>query len=439
MKRHEVKRILSGPAMLLIPLMLALTGCGGERGNEPATKERENRPVDTTPVTLQLFLQQSVSDQDVNQIWVEPLKKIYPHITLEIIRPGKDVTIDSLIAAGKIPDMIYAFNGILPGYYLTDLLMDMSPLIKQHQIDLSRFDPAVMQSIAAVSKEGSIVALPFTNQFAALYYNKTLFNRFGVPYPKDGMTWDDAAELAKKLSRSEGGVKFAGMDVETVSRVARPLAALKIDGATDKASVNTEAWRKAFDLVRTVYTIPNNERPSNTNSLNRFMKEQSVAMLGTVNILAQGLEDAMKQGLDWDMAQYPSYKEYPNVSTIVDSHVFSITKTSKHKDQAMLALKVFTSDEVQLKSTKTTGRLTILNNNDVKQQLGKDMPFLQGKHLDAAFKSKIIASPAFSRFEFGANSNALTDAMYEYIDGKDINTTLRDLEQKINTNIANSK
>jgi multiple sugar transport system substrate-binding protein len=58
------------------------------------------------------------------------------------------------------------------------------------------------------------------------------------------------------------------------------------------------------------------------------MKEQSVAMLGTVNILAQGLEDAMKQGLDWDMAQYPSYKEYPNVSTIVDSHVFSIDSES---------------------------------------------------------------------------------------------------------------
>jgi multiple sugar transport system substrate-binding protein len=92
-----------------------------------------------------------------------------------------------------------------------------------------------------------------------------------------------------------------------------------------------------------------------------------------------------------------------------------------------------------LKSTKTTGRLTIINNNEIKQQLGKEMPFLQGKHLEAAFKSKIIASPAFSRFEFGANSNALTDAMYEYIGGKDINTTLRDLEQKINTNIANSK
>jgi multiple sugar transport system substrate-binding protein len=249
MKHHVKKRMLTGPGMLLISLMLALTGCS----SEPAeTKSTENRKptVDTTPVTLQLFLQQSVSDQDVNQIWIEPLKKVYPHITLEIIRPGKEVTMDSLIAAGKVPDIIYAFNGILPGYYLTDLLMDMSPLIKQHQLDLSRFDPAVMQSITAVSKEGSIVALPFTNQFAALYYNKTLFNRFGVPYPKDGMTWDDAIELAKKLSRSEGGVKFAGMDVETVSRVARPLAALKVDGATDKASVNTDAWRKAFGSER---------------------------------------------------------------------------------------------------------------------------------------------------------------------------------------------
>ncbi|WP_158301885.1 ABC transporter substrate-binding protein [Paenibacillus mesophilus] len=434
------KRNLRGMALFIIAIMIALSGCGKQTNvsDEPGSNGKEPA-IDTTPVTLRVFLQQSLTDAEVKEIWAEPLKNKYPHISLEIQRPGKGVTIDSLIASGETPDIIYAFNGILPQYYLQDLLMDMTPLIKLHQIDQSRFDPAVMDSIKAVSKEGTLIALPFTYQFTALYYNKTLFDRFGIAYPKDGLFWDEAIELSKKLSRSENGVKYAGLDAETVSRVARPLAALKVDGKTDKASVNTDAWRKAFDLVRSVYTIPNNERPKGTNSYNRFMKEKSTAMLATVNILALGLEDAMKEGLEWDLAQYPSYREFPNVSTIVDSHIFSVTKTSKHKDQAMLALKVFTSDEVQLKSTRKTGRLTVLANEEIKKQLGKEMPFLQGKHLEGAYKGKIIASPVFSRFEFGANSTALEDAMYQYLDGKDINTTLRELEEKINNNIAGQK
>ncbi|MDF2715903.1 MAG: family 1 extracellular solute-binding protein [Paenibacillus sp.] len=316
--------------------------------------------------------------------------------------------------------------------------MDISPLVKLHNVDLTRFDPAVMQSISAISKEGTLIALPFTHQFTALYYNKTLFDRFGVAYPKDGLFWEDAIELTKKLSRTENNVKYAGLDVETVSRISRPLAALRIDGKTDKSAMNTDGWRKAFELARSVYTILNNERPSNTNSLNRFLSDQTVAMLATVNILAQGIEDAMKKGLDWDLAQYPSYKESPNIATIVDSHVFTVTKTSKYKDQAMLALKVLTSDEVQLLSTKKTGRLTVLNNPEIKGQLGKDMAFLQGKHLEGALKGKIIASPPFSRYEFSTGSTT-TDAMYEYIGGKDINTVLREADEKINTIISRMK
>jgi len=429
---------MRGLALVLFIFLIALSGCGGNKAAEKPPEQTNKPAVDTTPVKLRVFLQQTISDEEVKMLWSDPLSKKYPHITLEIQRPGQGVTMDSLIASGQTPDIIFAFNGILPQYYLQDLLMDMTPLIKTHQIDLNRFDPAVIDSIKAVSEEG-LVALPFSQQFTALYYNKGLFNRFGVPYPKDGMYWDEVIELAKRLSREEGGVKYAGLDAESASRVARPLGALKVDGKTDKASVNTDSWRKAFELVKTIYTIPNNERPRGTNSYNRFMKDKTVAMLATVNILPLGLEQAMKEGLDWDLVQYPSYREAPNVSTIVDSHVFSITKTSKYKDQAMRALEVFTSDEVQTMSTRKTGRMTVLNNMDVKKQIGKEMAFLEGKSLESIFKSKIIPSPRFSRFEFGANSTALDDAMYDYLGGKDINTTLRELEEKINANIAKSK
>jgi stress response protein SCP2 len=43
----------------------------------------------------------------------------------------------------------------------------------------------------------------------------------------------------------------------------------------------------------------------------------------------------MKNGLNWDVVQYPSYKEKPNTYGYVDAHLMMLTKQSKYKDQAM--------------------------------------------------------------------------------------------------------
>ena len=34
----------------------------------------------------------------------------------------------------------------------------------------------------------------------AIYYNKDLFDKAGVPYPKDGWTWEDFQDTAVKLT-----------------------------------------------------------------------------------------------------------------------------------------------------------------------------------------------------------------------------------------------
>ncbi|MBD2866086.1 ABC transporter substrate-binding protein [Paenibacillus oceani] len=428
----KMKHPYATPVLWTVLFAVALGGCG----KQDSETEGQKTEIDTTPVVLRVLVQQPMSDEDAKALWIEPLAKQYPHITLELIR-GKSV--ESLIAANETPDLIYTFNGNLPGYNLNDLLMDMTPLIEKHGIDLSRFEAPVMDSIRVTSKEGSITALPFTQQFNALYYNKSLFDRFGVDYPRDGMYWDETVELAKKLSRSDSGVQYHGLDIDDVVRVSRPFGVLTVDPVSEKASLDQDNWRKAFDLAREVYTIPNNFRPKNVGSRPLFLKEQTLAMMGTVNMLAIGLEEAMKNGLDWDLVQYPSYRELPNVATIVDAHIFAVTKTSKHKDQAIQALKVFTSDEVQMLSARKSGRLTVLRNAEVKQALGKDMPFLEGKNLEAAFKSKAIAAPAFSRFEGIGVGLTINSGMYDYIAGKDINTVIRETEEKINQQIASQK
>lgn len=73
----------------------------------------------------------------------------------------------------------------------------MKDLIKRHNIDLSRFEPSIISALEKMSG-GGLYGLPLYNDRMALYYNKDIFDKFGVPYPKDGMTWDEVIELSIK-------------------------------------------------------------------------------------------------------------------------------------------------------------------------------------------------------------------------------------------------
>ena len=54
--------------------------------------------------------------------------------------------------------------------------------------------------------DGVQYAIPFRSDFWVLFYNKDLFEAAGVDLPTNDMTWDQYAELAKKLTDKEKGI-----------------------------------------------------------------------------------------------------------------------------------------------------------------------------------------------------------------------------------------
>ncbi len=51
--------------------------------------------------------------------------------------------------------------------------------------------------------DGVQYGIPFRSDFWVLFYNKDLFDAAGIEYPTNDMTWDQYAELAKKLTDKE--------------------------------------------------------------------------------------------------------------------------------------------------------------------------------------------------------------------------------------------
>jgi len=405
--------------------VLGLTGCssGGGAGFGEAGKPAPEKDPD--PVTLKLFTHQPMTADDFRLLIAEPVKKKYPYITVELLEHNATM-LENAVASKEQIDLITIWNGNMNPNKGLGLFEDITPLAKSEQFDLARFDPDALRTLRTLGDNGELYGLPYNMQFNALYYNKDLFDKFGAAYPQDGMTWDDVVQLAKRLTRIDGGIQYSGLGMDSWTRPVYPLSLIPVDARTNAAAVNSEPYRKAFTLGKMIYSIPGNAPNFSTNE---FIKERKQAMLASVNLL-----DLLSktEGLNWDIAQFPSYKESPDVFGMYDLHVIAITSMSRHKQAAMKALEVLFSDDNQKISTRKTGRVPLLTNPDIRKEFGADNPALKDKKLNSIFKSKPASAPPFSKYQSKGSEITLKHYKEFLADNKDLNTMLRDAEEEIN-------
>jgi ABC-type glycerol-3-phosphate transport system substrate-binding protein len=432
MARNSWKAVTAGALATVLAI-----GCS----QEAAPYNGAMKVDEAKPVTLTLFAAQNLSEELWKQLLHDPLKKQYPHITLNIIKPEPGKNIKELVVSGIVPDLVTVWNGEAGVYHELDLLEDMTPLLKKHNISVDRFERSAIEAIQSSTNHGGLVGLPYFVQANALLYNKDIFDKFGVQYPRDGMTWEETIELGKKLTQVADGVQYYGLNHESVLRISFPKSLSIVNAKTNKAEVNNEQWKQVFELSQSIYSIPGNLHPDRKYLINgwlnedRFTKERNLAMYATYNILDK-LKVPTESGLNWDMVQYPSYKDAPNRSGMVDIHMISVTKASKHKEDAVKVVEILTSDETQLIASKSRPAVTPLTNPEMAKQFGQDMPYLKGKNIQAMFKSKPAPAPQLSLY-YNQARTILQQHHANVIEGKkDVNTALREAEQEINKKLA---
>jgi multiple sugar transport system substrate-binding protein len=118
------------------------------------------------------------------------------------------------LATGEAPDVFLLEDGDVPALLDRRAVLDLSPYVGRAGVDVARYDPTVL---AMFRRGDALHALPKGYTPLVLAYNKTLFDRAGIPYPTDDWTWDDFLRVARALTREARG-----------------------DGATDQ-------WGAAFD------------------------------------------------------------------------------------------------------------------------------------------------------------------------------------------------
>ncbi|MDF2720495.1 MAG: family 1 extracellular solute-binding protein [Paenibacillus sp.] len=407
----------------------------GSAGSGPKTDDATKAAAEavTAPAALTAAIDGIPFEDDLIAELTANLKSKYPHITLNVIKPGKGTTLNELIVAGSTPDIVFTYNGLVASYRQADLLYDITPLAKSHRIDLTRFDASYLNDAKIASDKDELFGLPFRINFHAMYYNKALFDKFGSPYPKDGMTWDQTFEVARKVARSDGGTQYRGLDTGSYFWMAQPLSISDIDPKTDKATVNTASWKRVFELIKSMYELPGNGKIP-TSSFDQFTKQQTLAMHLDLNIMTS----LNNSGVPWDAAQYPSYPEKPNTYGNGSVHMAIVTKTSKYKDQAMQVIQALTSDPFQLSMTRI-GMLSPLKDPSFKAAVGTGRDELKNKNIQGILKSRPVPYPIASTYRSQAERVTVAK-LNDFINGKiDVNTALKQAEEEINQMVAAQK
>jgi multiple sugar transport system substrate-binding protein len=128
-------------------------------------------------------------------------------------------TLATRIAAGDSPDIIGPI-GIRGLQSFGDQLLDIGPLIESSGVDLSEIDQSL---IDVYNVDGKQIGIPMAVYSSFIYYNKSLFDEAGLPYPPhevgaqyEGKTWDWAAvrDLAMKLTVDTNGNDATSADFD---------------------------------------------------------------------------------------------------------------------------------------------------------------------------------------------------------------------------------
>lgn len=428
-----------------ILLVLALTtACGGGE-QKPAASEQQQESGGKEPVELVLYSTAATSEEEVQKKFIDPVQEKFPNIKIKYIKKegGTATDIDQLIAARQPIDIYYESVNFFMTVKNYQLAYDMTDLIKKHNIDLNAFEPTMIDYAKAMSGNG-IYGLPVWSENVILFYNKDIFDKFGVPYPKNGMTWDEVHDLAKKLTRSDGGKQYVGFVASPAHTLrANQFSLTFLDPKTDKATINSSAdkWKQ---LYQTYYVTPSNDPgyksliQSLKNKLpykDQFQVDRNLAMFAYLSQLDWA--DSRAEGMNWDIVSLPTFKDMPGVGSSAYPFYWGVTAQSQHKDEAMEVIKLLTGKEYQTKQVRS-GTMTALKDDGIKKQFGQDSKYTN-KNLSAVFYNKYAPLPAKSMYE-GDAQKPYEDAVHEAALGDtDLNTLFRKIEEAANKAVDEAK
>lgn len=213
-KGMKLKRLTA--LLLTVVMVLGMTtGCGKKETGKSvdAVKEETEEGTEETkeePKKLTITVWDNDTSPQFSAV-VEGFKKLHPDVEIELVDTAAsdyDDKLTVMLAIGDSdPDVIFVKDAETQTTMKEKgQLLNLDEFIAKDNLDLSIYNGIAEQ----LKMDGSTFSLPYRSDWYLLYYNKDLFDKVGVDYPGNDMTWKEYEELAKKMTSGEGSQKVYG-------------------------------------------------------------------------------------------------------------------------------------------------------------------------------------------------------------------------------------
>lgn len=146
-------------AIIMVIVLSACSGGGKESINndsanssntsvQPATADTAKQEEKLEPAEIIFYSMNNDPEESFDYRFGDSLRKKFPHHTIEYMRTGEGRRIADLVASGTPFDIYFHTIGNYEAHaFPYGIDYDMTQLIKQFDVDLSRFEPTVINAI----------------------------------------------------------------------------------------------------------------------------------------------------------------------------------------------------------------------------------------------------------------------------------------------------
>jgi len=288
---------------------------------------------------------------------VAAFEEAYPNVTVNLVNAGTNTEeytkLQNAIKAGSgAPDVVQIEYYAFPQFALTDGLLDLS---SYGFGDLEGDYTASTWN--SVDFDGKIYGLPQDSGPMAMFYNKSVFDQYGLTVPT---TWDEyvaagkaltAADPSKHIAADTGDSGFATSMIWQAG--GQPF---QVDGTNVTIDLSDEGSQKWADTWNQL--VDNDllaETPSWTDEWFKGLGDGSIATLVTGAWMPGVLESSVADGAgDWRVAPIPTYDGTP-VTAENGGGGQAVTKQSKNPALAAAFLKWLNNDDASLQIFAESG------------------------------------------------------------------------------------
>ena len=286
---------------------------------------------------------------------IELFESKNPDIKVEYIPLGKydDYATKLLtsMAGNAAPDVFFLGAAMYGSYIEKGVLLDLTDKFYESYKD----EDFIPSALNIMKRDGKIFGVSSCTVSQILYYNKDVFDAAGEAYPPskggDAWTWEELAEVAKRLTKGEGDIKdmygfyfanMAGFNEAIMLQNGNTM----FNSDQTKFIANDPKVIDAFTAIRNL-RLADGVMPSPATLTNVGMSGAQMLQTGKIAMMADGswaLQELATMGFPVGIGVLPRFE----ISTTQgQAHVHSAWAKSQHPEEAWRFLEFLSGDEYQ--------------------------------------------------------------------------------------------